>query len=209
MIQDELLVKTISALQNIYSWTQYDDNKYDIFRLKDILDSLSTGQWESKSWAVNELAKKVEKHHKHCSIIGGWYGLFSHLMIERGITLKIRNVDLDETCISIGEMLRVHEGYTFAHRDGLSEFEHDGDDRIFVCTACEHIDNDDLVAALEKKHPNALVLLQSNDYYDIDSHINCKDSLQDFVDSLPLKNILYKGEFPYKDEYTRFMVIGK
>ena len=51
--------------------------------------------------------------------------------------------------------------------------------------------------------------LQSNNYYEVDSHINCKDSLEDFVSSLPLKNILYSGQKNYKNKYDRFMVIGK
>lgn len=209
MIQDELLVKTISALQNLYEWSMYGNTDFDLFRIKDVLDSLSEGQWESKSWAVNELAKHVEKHHDRCTVIGGWYGLLSHLMIERGITLKIKNVDLDEQCITIGEMLKIHDEIIFEQGDGLDHLEYDYDNRIFVCTACEHIDNEDLTNALKNKHSNALVCLQSNDYYSIDSHINCVSSLEEFVDSLPLEKILYKGEMPYKDEYTRFMVIGK
>ena len=54
-----------------------------------------------------------------------------------------------------------------------------------------------------------LVCLQSNNYYEVDSHINCKDTLEDFIKSLPLKNIMYSGEKRYKNEYDRFMVIGK
>ena len=51
--------------------------------------------------------------------------------------------------------------------------------------------------------------LQSNNYYEVDSHINCSDTLEDFIASLPLKKILYAGKKNYKNKYDRFMVIGK
>ena len=54
-----------------------------------------------------------------------------------------------------------------------------------------------------------LMCLQSNNYYEINSHINCHNTLEDFIKSLPLENILYAGEKRHKDEYDRFMVIGK
>ena len=58
------------------------------------------------------------------------------------------------------------------------------------------------------KHPKMLVALQSNDMYDIDSHINCHDSIDHFVETLPEMNILYKGALTIGD-YSRFMVIAR
>ena len=60
-----------------------------------------------------------------------------------------------------------------------------------------------------QKKPGMLMCLQSNNYYDVNSHINCSDTLKDFISSLPLKQILYSGEKNYKNKYDRFMVIGK
>ena len=62
---------------------------------------------------------------------------------------------------------------------------------------------------IQQKHEDMLMCLQSNNYYEINSHINCHDSLEHFIDSLPLKNIIYSGTKNHKDEYDRFMVIGK
>ena len=55
---------------------------------------------------------------------------------------------------------------------------------------------------------NTEVILQSNNYFEIDSHINCHDSVDHFIDTLPLNDVLYSGTKPWKDEYDRFLVIG-
>lgn len=210
MIQDPLFEKTISYLSKVYRWSMYEE-KTDFFRLKDILDSVSKSQWESKVWAVEELIKHVKGHHNMCIVIGGWYGLFSHLLTERGFCHRIKNIDLDEECKTIGYGLCIHDNIRFDIGDGLSylyDKRWNNHTRIFVCTACEHIDQDDLYKALSQKDEDMLVCLQSNDYYDVASHINCKENIDEFVDSLPLKTILYKGVNP-QPEYNRFMVIGK
>ena len=58
------------------------------------------------------------------------------------------------------------------------------------------------------KNPKSTILLQSNNMHNIDSHVNCHDSLDDFIDSLPLDKILYKGTKKIGD-YERYMVIAR
>ena len=62
---------------------------------------------------------------------------------------------------------------------------------------------------LIKKNKDMVVCLQSNNYYDIDSHINCHDSLDHFISELALREIYYSGTKNWKGEYDRFMVIGR
>ena len=54
-----------------------------------------------------------------------------------------------------------------------------------------------------------LVCLQSNNFFKVDSHINCYENVEKFIESLPIENILYSGKINYNNEYDRFMVIGK
>ena len=201
--------KIIKTLSYIYSKSAVDE-KIDLFRFKDVLDSFSEGQIFNKVWAVQELNKLIENSHEECVVIGSWHGLFSYILAESGFKNKIINIELDKICNDIARMIRVHDNIIFKLGDGMEIFhELNYGNKIVVCTACEHIDDEELYFTLSQKHPNMLVCLQSNNYYEIDSHINCKDTLEDFIKSLPLKNIMYSGKKRYKDEYDRFMVIGK
>lgn len=201
--------KILDVLTYIYTKSTYDKT-YDLFRLKDVLDSFSEGQIMNKMWAAEELNKVIDDSYKECIVIGSWYGLFAHVFIESGFTKRVLNVELDKMCNEIAHMLNIHDNSIFKHTDGMQFFwKQNYADKIIVCTACEHIDQDELFFAMHEKNPDMLVCLQSNNYYEVDSHINCKDTLEDFVNSLPLRNILYSGTKRYKDEYDRFMVIGK
>ena len=50
--------KIIKTLSYIYSKSAVDE-KIDLFRFKDVLDSYSEGQYKSKLWAVKELEKHI------------------------------------------------------------------------------------------------------------------------------------------------------
>lgn len=201
--------KILDTITYIYNKSATDES-IDLFRFKDVLDSFSEGQIMNKVWAVEELNKLINSEYKECVVIGSWYGLFSHLFAESGFKKKILNIELDEACTKIAQRLKMHDNIHHKTVDGLEDFlNHNYSDRILVCTACEHIDDEELSFVLQQKNPNMIVCLQSNNYYEINSHINCKDTLEDFIASLPLKNIMYSGAKRYKDEYDRFMVIGK
>lgn len=210
-ITPSLFNKIINTLNSIYKDSMYHGN-LDLYRYKDFLDSLSESQYESKIWACEYLTQLTSEKHDECIVLGGWYGLFSFLFRKEGFDKRITNFDIDPACKIIGEKFKYDNDIVFETMDGLTIFDqkkYNNEYKIFVCTACEHLDQEDLVDLLKKKDRGMLVCLQSNNYYEVNSHINCKDTLEDFVDSLPLKRILYKGEKPYKNEYNRFMVIGK
>jgi hypothetical protein len=201
--------KILDAISYVYKKST-DDEKYDLFRLKDILDSFSKGQHQSKLWAVEELNKIIDDSYNECFVIGSWYGLFSHLFAESGFKNKIVNIEIDDFCNKIARKLKIHDNIIYKTADGLEDFKNwNYHDKILVCTACEHIDEEELFFVLKQKNPSMLMCLQSNNYYEINSHINCHNTLEDFIKSLPLENILYAGEKRHKDEYDRFMVIGK
>lgn len=203
--------KIIKTLSYIYSKSAIDE-KIDLFRFKDVLDSFSEGQYKSKLWAVEELEKHITDAHNACLIIGGWYGFFSHILCDRGFKKQVKNIDIDPVCKLIGKKMSIFDNISFITSDGLDLFfdeKTNYENKIVVCTACEHIDSEELYFALGNKHENMIVCLQSNNYYEVNSHVNCHDSLEEFIKSLPLKTILYSGTKRYKDDYDRFMVIGK
>ena len=58
------------------------------------------------------------------------------------------------------------------------------------------------------KSKDAIVVLQSNNYEEINSHVNTSKSLDEFVDYLKLNDILFKDVLK-TEKYERYMVIGK
>tara|TARA_B100000085_G_scaffold78248_1_gene70355 strand:+ start:822 stop:1481 length:660 start_codon:yes stop_codon:yes gene_type:complete len=203
--------KVLPLLSFLYTDTMYS-NKYDYYRIKDILDQYSSGQLESKRWAIDELNNCAPISQEDLVVvIGGWYGLMSHMLCESGVTNTIIDYEIDETCIDLHYKLKVHDNIMIEYQDGFEIFdsrEHNGNDKVIICTACEHIDGDDLYGYVAMKNPKSTILLQSNNMHNIDSHVNCHDSLDDFIDSLPLDKILYKGAKRIGD-YERYMVIAR
>ena len=74
-----------------------------------------------------------------------------------------------------------------------------------INSSCEHIEKftEWFNAILKDK----LVVLQSNNYFEIDDHINCVKNITEFKQQAPLSNIIYEGELEL-EKYTRFMLIG-
>jgi len=53
---------------------------------------------------------------------------------------------------------------------------------------------------------NTLVAIQSNDFFDLEEHINCVNTVEELLEKFPLKNPhCYSLE---TQKYTRHMVIG-
>jgi hypothetical protein len=74
-----------------------------------------------------------------------------------------------------------------------------------INTSCEHIEKFkewyDLIPQ------NKLIILQSNNGFGIQEHINCVDGLDQFVQQTPMARVLYSGE-KQMPKFTRYMRIG-
>jgi len=189
-------------------------------------DCFSRGQLESKLWLVKELGKlKVDLGTVF--LCAGWYATLATLLFESGIRIKkIRSFDIDDSCRSIAETFNspwvkqdwkfktitqdinqinfsMHT-YNVKRADGSKCELSDSPDTI-INTSCEHIENFqewyDLIP------DGKLVVLQSNNYYEIEEHVNCVRSIEEFAVKAPMDNILYSGELDLP-KYKRFMLIG-
>ena len=52
-----------------------------------------------------------------------------------------------------------------------------------------------------------IVILQTNDYFEISDHVNCSHNLEEFELATPMGKCLYSGEIDL-GKYKRFMRIG-
>lgn len=199
-------------------------------------DCFSRGQLESKLWLVNEL-KKCNVGLGTVFLCAGWYATLATMLFESKIKVdKIRSFDIDPTCASIAEtfnkkwyandwqfksstvdIMDFEWSLTPAPSDGsIGNFyyETNADNKVvkmkdnpdtFINTSCEHMEN---FAEWYANIPDGkLVVLQSNNFYSIEEHVNCVGSIDEFAIKAPMQNILYSGELELP-KYKRFMLIG-
>jgi hypothetical protein len=189
-------------------------------------DCFSRGQLQSKIWLVTEL-KKINLDLGTVFLCAGWYATLSVMLFESGIKIdKIRSFDIDPSVGDIAETfnkLWVLDNWKFksatANILDINYNQHiytvsranntlceliESPDTI-INTSCEHIDD---FNSWYSKIPNEkLVILQSNNYFEIAEHVNCSSSLKEFSNSCPMESVLYQGELVLP-KYTRFMKIG-
>lgn len=189
-------------------------------------DCFSRGQIQSKLWLVNEL-KSIGVDLGTVFLCAGWYGTLATMLFESGISLdKIRSFDIDESTESIAEIFNrpwviddwkfkpvvqdiqdinfEEHSYIVTKRDGDFETLWDTPNTI-INTSCEHIENFD--KWYDKIMPKQLVVLQGNDYFEIEEHVNCSKDLNEFSEKAPMEITLYLGEIDL-GKYKRFMKIG-
>ena len=191
-------------------------------------DCFSQGQIKSKMWLLEEL-KKLKLDLGTVFLCAGWYGTLATMLFESTIKVdKIRSFDIDRTCIDIAETFNkpwfvdqwkfksiTQDIMDIDYREHTWQFWSKANDRMsypitdipdtIINTSCEHIENFD--TWYNKIPTGKLVVLQSNDFMDVDEHVNCvKDSLH-FEQMAPLSKVLFTGELDI-EKYTRYMRIG-
>ena len=193
----------------------------------DLRDAFSRGQISSKKWLVDEL-KVLNLDLGTIFLCAGWYGSLALLLFESDLDIeKIRSFDSDENCWRIADTInRPHvmdewkfkaqtddilhinyiDGHTYVtyRNDGKERELYDKPNTI-INTSCEHIKGFPLWYNLIPK--NTLVVLQTNNYFEIEDHINCVKDIEEFKAMVPMTNIMYEGELNL-EKYNRYMLIG-
>jgi hypothetical protein len=189
-------------------------------------DCFSRGQIESKLWLIKEL-KKCNIDLGIVFLCGGWYATLATMLFESTINVdKIRSFDIDPSCRSIAETFNKpwvkdnwkfksstkdimdinyeFERYEVIRADGTTCPLDDTPDTI-INTSCEHIENFEEWYAMIPS--GKLVILQSNNFFEVEEHINCATDLDDFSKMASMEHVYYKGELEL-EKYTRYMKIG-
>lgn len=189
-------------------------------------NSFSQGQIKSKIWLIQEL-KKLNLNLGTVFLCAGWYATLATLLFENDFQItKIRSFDVDSNCADMADrfnkpwvlqdwkfksstknILDINydvDMYQVKKSDGTLETCKDRPDTI-INTSCEHIEN---FSEWYSKIPiGKLVILQTNNYFDINDHVNCSKDLEEFSKNTPMSKTLYEGELDLS-RYKRFMRIG-
>jgi len=168
-----------------------------------------------KRWLVDTLAAHVDDNIEKILLLGGWYGVLASMLLDHPAFSQthISSLDIDPTCKDIALSVnrsQVNQGRFDALTGDMFKFEYrtwaDTENALIVNTSCEHI------VAFDKWFASipsgTLLVLQSNDYFSCDEHVNCVDTLADFEQQAPLSELRFSGGLKLK-KYTRFMLVGR
>ena len=195
-------------IEDVMFWMDAVRNSEDRYRT---LESFWKGQIRSKVWLAERLEEMCGTWHKSAriEIYGGWNGVLSSILFNTGIPINhITSVDIDPTCQELASTVNKRqemEGRFTAVTADMSDYDCEGD--IVINTSCEHLTNGAYSRWLTLVPDDALIVLQSNNYFELEEHINCAIDLEDFKRMSRL-NVIWAGEYP-TEKYTRFMIIGK
>jgi len=194
----------------IKNWIQNNSPSYN----DSYTDSISNGQYQSKKWLIDSL-KEVKfdwNEPLHVEIIGGWFGYPLIEMLQNVIDIKqIDFYEIDETCKNVLAQYINHfePEYKIAVFDDFFERKEIRRRQLIINTSAEHMDDIVQMKKYYKHYPSYPVLaLQSNNYFEIDDHVNCVNSVDELIEKNDIKKVYFSGtnELPL---YNRYMVIGQ
>lgn len=197
MIDSAFIIRYTNGL---YSTPRENSPSYEEFQ-----DMFSSGQIYSKEWIIRELTKIDPVHQeKKFIIVGAWFGTLGMMIKWKFPSVNITMLDIDPRC----EVFLKNITYGMSDMKSVTEdmYTYRYSEQIVVNTSCEHLPN--VRWWIDKLPKNTLVVLQSNNFFEGEGHINCVSSADEFIKQTKLSEVLYSGQLEMS-MYTRYMIIGK
>lgn len=192
-------------LEDVLFWmdaVRNSDNKYRT------LESFWKGQVYSKVWLIDCL-KEVnrDKHINKIIIHGGWNGVLANLLFNALDVQHIVSVDIDPKCKEVANTVNKKyemQGRFEAVTADMCQYSEPAD--VIINTSCEHITQQTYDKWLENQ-PDALLVVQSNNYIQHEEHIRCAKDIDEFTAQSKIKPF-WRGHLELP-KYKRWMIIGE
>jgi len=175
----------------------------------DLLDSYSPNQFKSKEVLINHVnSLNILDKKSEITILGSWYG--SILIPAFKQVKKITCIDIDDKVIRIAKQ-RLFKHYTntdFITADvfNLGKFKYGVENsNLIINTSCEHM----RPMKELNLNTNAYFAFQSNNMFDIPTHNNCVNNIDEFKEQMPSNAKILIEDHIKDDRGTRFLLIGK
>ena len=200
-------------------------------------DALSRSQIKSKIWLIEELENVRQKLpdpvYKQVAVFAGWYGQLKSVYDKRLTYRKMRIVELDRLACETSDYifnLSELENYKVKavdanineltlHKNGYewdvenfkenTKYSEKFLPNLIINTSAEHMSTEwfDQIR-FKQLASDPIVAIQSNNYFEVEDHINCVHSIDHMKKKFPMREIYYEGELQLKG-YKRVMLIGK
>ena len=173
----------------------------------DLIDSFSDNQFLAKDKIVSAVLEHIDKHSE-VIIFGSWYGSILIPKLSKHVK-KISCIDLDS------RVLKISKNRLFSHLKNIEYIPGDIFEldlkryhtaSLVINPSCEHMRP---MKEWQYWKKDMIFALTSNNMHDIEGHINCVNSIQEFKDQLPNNSkILVEDEI--KDSRgIRYLMVGK
>ena len=178
----------------------------------DLLDSYSKNQFKAKELLVKHIESlNILNENSEVVIFGCWYG--SLLIPAFKKVKRITAIDIDEKVISIAKNrlfnhynnidFIIDDVFTWSNKSSRIK-----KTDLIINTSCEHMLP---MKNLRNQYGNikSYFAFQSNNMFDIPTHVNCVNSIEEFKKQLPEgANVLIEDKIS-DERGTRFMLIGQ
>jgi hypothetical protein len=197
-----------------------------------IRDGFSRSQVASKRWLVDTL-KGISPIWGNIVIMASWFGQMVEFLDPDIAYNKIRLIELDpELCRSsdlVFNLARL-EGYRVKsvcadinqltlHKTGyewtINNFKDDTGyvekflPKLIINTSAEHMTEEWFhQLRFKQMESDPVVVLQSNNMFDGEGHVNCVHSIDHMKKKFPMREVLFEGELQLTG-YKRVMLIGR
>jgi len=136
--------------------------------------------WVAQSFSENQIISKRElccfikdrEEPTTIDFLGGWFCTLPPIMIPE---FHMTSVDIDPVCEEVG----LHDSVVYITQD-VKDYQPKS--QVVVNTSFEHMSDDTHESIFSKISKAQSVYLTSNNMYGIDGHVNCHDSVNQFVD---------------------------
>ncbi len=210
-IDETVYAPVISRINDLWEWSKYD-NTIDLYEIETLLNFIDPKQIECKLHLVENLIPFIPQVFQIWNtdqvikiiVAGGWYGLLPHLLSQIPFVYKVKNVDEDKGTLNICKMIFPEMNVQHAN---IFDMDYKGY-HIFASTSVEHFFPEQFKKAVREKERHQIWALQSNNWEELDAHINCSESLEHFEDTCGFTEILFSST---KDMgvYERYTLIGR
>ena len=196
-------------IQDVLFWMDAIRNSEDRYRT---LESFWKGQINSKVWLVENLEKSLPWNPvaANIAIHGGWNGVLASILFNSDMGIShITSLDIDPKCEETARTVNKRqemEGRFTAVTADMTVYDYAAD--IVINTSCEHLTRGAYRRWLNLVPDNALIVIQSNNYVELEEHINCSTDLEDFIKQSGLSDIVFSDTLKLP-KYDRYMIIGK
>ena len=175
----------------------------------DLIDSYSYNQFKSKENLLKHI-DDLQLYQPNIVILGCWFGsILVPALTEKAD--RITCIDIDDRVIGVGKcrLFTMYDNISWLTRDVWDErvFHRIKNADLIINTSCEHMPSMSELPPLYKS--NAYFAFQSNNMYNIPTHINCVASIEEFYSQLPHNATIIEEDEVEDDRGTRFTLIGK
>jgi hypothetical protein len=176
----------------------------------DLLDSYSPNQFKSKELLINHIESlNILNNESDITILGSWYGSILIPAFKR--VKRITVIDIDETVLGISKnrLFNHYNNLDFITSDVFSKnrFGRIMNSDLIINTSCEHMKQMKELEPL--KNSKSYFAFQSNNMFDIPTHINCVNNIDEFKEQLPSNAKIIIEDHITDNRGTRFLLIGQ